>query len=46
MMKIHRTQVIFGNLYEMEYDIASFSATAEIVAIRALRLTPRANIAP
>jgi phage tail sheath gpL-like len=42
----YRTQVIFGNLYEMEYDIASFSATAEIVAIRALRLTPRANIAP
>lgn len=40
----YKTQVIFGNLFEMEYNVSSLVATAEIVAIRALRLTDKANI--
>jgi phage tail sheath gpL-like len=40
----YKTQVIFGNLFEMEYNVSSLVATAEIVAIRALRLTNKANI--
>jgi phage tail sheath gpL-like len=40
----YKTLVLFGNLNEMKYDVYPLVATIEIVAIRAMRLTPKANI--
>ena len=41
----YKTQVIFGNICQMDYNVFSLVATSEIVAIRALRLTDKATIA-
>jgi len=40
----YKSLVLFGNLAEMRYDVFPLVATAEIVAIRALRLTDGAVI--